>query len=126
MKKSKNNKTKLAAAIAITLLIISAFTLMAMPAQLVEAQPAAQQPTVAMPSGATADRTVETIPHISFRPRTIGGSWSTTSSERVDRSYVPFSELQAFPSVQGDNYQARRNSRRYHEGFLSRRYNFMV
>jgi len=61
----------IATTIAIVLLITSV-TLMAMPAQSVEAQPAAQQPTVAIPSGATADVTVETIPHISFRPRTIG------------------------------------------------------
>lgn len=38
----------------------------------VEALPAAQQPTVTIPDGATADTTAETIAHLSFRPRIVG------------------------------------------------------
>ncbi len=38
----------------------------------VKAQAASQQPTVSMPSGATASITPTTIAHVSFRPRTVG------------------------------------------------------
>jgi len=40
--------------------------------QPVEAQPAAEQPTVAIPSGVTPEVTAETIARLSFRPRIVG------------------------------------------------------
>lgn len=71
-KKMQIPKTKkLIATLIIVLLMASAFALFAN-TPVAEAQPAAQQPTVAIPSGATDYATVETIPHVSFRPRTIG------------------------------------------------------
>ena len=64
-------KTKITTAIILILLMAFALqiTVNNKPA---EAQLAAQQPTVAIPSGATANVTAETIAHISFRPRTVG------------------------------------------------------
>ena len=65
------NKTKITAIIVVVLLMSSAFALFAN-TPVAEAQPAAQQPSVAIPSGAIANVTAETIAHVSFRPRTVG------------------------------------------------------
>ncbi len=65
----KNKKTY--AIIVIVLMMSSAFTLFA-DTPVAEAQLAAQQPSVAIPSGVTANVTAETIAHLSFRPRTVG------------------------------------------------------
>ena len=68
MQTSKNKK--LSAIITVVIIMASAFAIFAnSPA---EAQLAAQQPTVAIPSGVTPDQIAETISHVSFRPRTVG------------------------------------------------------
>ncbi len=64
------NKSKLTTALLILLFVSSAvFVLDSAPTQ---AQPAAQQPTVAIPTGVTPEVTAETIAHLSFRPRIVG------------------------------------------------------
>jgi hypothetical protein len=65
-------KAKLTSVIAIVLLMASAAPI-ALLVQPAEAQLASQQPVSGpLPSGVTADATIETIAHLSFRPRPIG------------------------------------------------------
>ena len=67
------NKTKLTATIVITILIISAFTLMT--SSLVQAQEYTNMQeggSMPLPAGVTADETFDTIAHLSFRPNPIG------------------------------------------------------
>lgn len=68
--KNSISKNKLLSAIVLILLMASALQLTVN--KPVEAQPAAQQPQVAIPSGATANITAETIAHLSFRPKPVG------------------------------------------------------
>jgi hypothetical protein len=61
------------ASIIVVFLLMASAMLMAMPVQPAEAQLASQQPTSGpLPSGVTADATIQTIAHLSFRPRPIG------------------------------------------------------
>ena len=68
--KNSISKNKLITAFVLILLMASALQITVN--KPVEAQLAAQQQTVAIPSGATANVTAETITHISFRPKIIG------------------------------------------------------
>ncbi|XHH09202.1 MAG: PQQ-binding-like beta-propeller repeat protein [Candidatus Bathyarchaeia archaeon] len=72
LKKSVNtvNKTKLASTILIMLFITS--TVLIFNSAPVEAQPAAEQPTVTIPNSATPEVNAETLAHLSFRPRVVG------------------------------------------------------
>ena len=64
----KNSKTK-SATIVLVLLMASAVLMITSP---VQAQPAAEQPTIEIPSGVTPNTTYETIAQLSFRPRIVG------------------------------------------------------
>jgi hypothetical protein len=56
----------------IAILLLATSALAILNNQPVEAQPAAQQPTIAIPTGQTAEVTAQTLARLSFRPRTVG------------------------------------------------------
>ena len=62
--------TKIFSIFVIALLMAS--TLLITSNETVKAQSAAQQPTISVPSGATASVSAQTVAHVSFRPRTVG------------------------------------------------------
>ena len=64
------NKPKFATALLILLFLSS--TIFALDIQPSQAQPATQQPSIAVPAGVTPEVTAETIAHLSFRPRIVG------------------------------------------------------
>src|SRR3989304_8487297 len=88
------NKTKMTATIVIVLLMASVM-LMAMQVQPVQAQLAAVQPSVAIPSGVTPNQTFTTIAYVSFRPRPVGvgqvvlvNAWIQTETLSVAKKFV--------------------------------------
>ena len=73
---------------AIALVILMMASIMLIGTSPVNAQPSAIQPSPTIPSGATDYDIVDTIPHVSFRPRTIGVGQSLLVNMWIEATYL--------------------------------------
>ena len=79
-------KTSRTTAIALVILMMASIMLIGISP--VNAQPSPEQPGVTIPSGATDYDIVDTIPHVSFRPRTIGVGQSLLVNMWIEATYL--------------------------------------